>query len=389
MDESTLPESVTKLAVADREIYLIGTAHISKRSVAEVEALIRDVRPDTVCVELDESRHKNLLDAGHWRELNIFQIIRDKKVLLLLVNLVLTTFQRRMGEKLGVQPGAELKAAVLEAKACDAKLVLADRDIQVTLKRAWRSLGFWNKVQVIGALFSSFFTAEEISEADIEKLRERDHVSEAMGNFVEAMPALQRPLIDERDQYLMSMVREAPGTCIVAVVGAGHVAGMLRYRDAPIDREALSHIPPATGWTRLLPWLIPALMLAAFYFGYRQHAGEKLSDMLVAWVLPNAIAAALFTVLAGGRALTVLVSLLGSPVTSLNPTIGVGMVAGFVEAWLRKPTVADCEGIHDAMRSLRDFYKNRLTRVLLVAAMASLGSSLGALIGGGWVLSLL
>jgi pheromone shutdown-related protein TraB len=210
-----------------------------------------------------------------------------------------------------------------------------------------------------------------------------------MQELARVMPGVKEPLIDERDRFLMSMIREAPGKKIVAVVGAGHVAGMLAHLDEPVDREALSTIPPPRTGTQLLKWVIPLIVLSAFYYGYTKHSGEDFRHMIYAWILPNSIAAAVLSAVAGAKPLTVATAFVASPITSLNPTIGAGMVAGLVEAWLRKPTVADCQRISDDILTLRGVYANRFTRVLLVAVMASIGSALGAWIGASWIVALL
>jgi pheromone shutdown-related protein TraB len=309
--------------------------------------------------------------------------------LFLLANLVLGSFQKRLGEKLGVKPGAELLAGVETAEEVGAELVLADRDIQATLKRSWWNLSIWNRLQLLGVMLGSLVAREDIDEEQIESLKERDTISLMMREFAEHMPRLQIPLIDERDRFLMSSIREAPGKTIVGVVGAGHIEGMLRYKDEAVDRRALSIIPEPGLLTRSLKWIIPTVILVAFYFGYRQHQGEGLLHMVYAWLVPNLIGAALFAALAGAKPLSILVAGLASPLTSLNPTIGAGMVAGLVEAWLRKPTVEDCEGVGDAVASIKGMYRNAFTRVLLVFVATNIGSSLGAWAGGIWVVKLL
>lgn len=381
----TFSDNVTVLEREGRTFYIVGTAHISQRSVEEVRDVIERVRPDTVCVELCRTRHDTLMDATRWRRLDIFQIIRQKKVLFLLANLALSAYQRRLGDELGVRPGAELMAAVEKAREIGADLVLADRDIQATLKRTWRNLSFGSKLKVLGALFEVFFTREELTEEALEKLKDRDHITEVMKAFAQEVPQVKGPLIDERDLYLASSIFEAPGRTVVAVVGAGHVEGIVAHFGEPVDRAALSVIPPPARWTGALKWIIPALILAAFYVGYTKHEGERFDEMLYAWILPNAVAAGFFGLLAGARVLSVLTAIVASPITSLNPTIGAGMVVGLLEAWLRRPTVEDCERVPDDMTSLRGLYRNRFTRVLLVAAMVTLGSALGAWIGAGWV----
>jgi pheromone shutdown-related protein TraB len=380
-----MSDNVTVLHRGDRVFYLIGTAHISERSVAEVREVIQRVRPDTVCVELDPTRYEAMTDESRWRRLDIFQVIREKKVLFLLANLALSAYQRRLGQTLGVKPGAEMLAAVDEAKAAGAGLVLADRDIQATLKRTWRNLGFREKVTVLGALVEAFLSREQITPEALEALKERDHLSDIMKEFARLMPKVQVPLIDERDRYLMSSVEEAPGRQVVAVVGAGHVEGMVRYFGQPQDRAELSVIPPPSRWAGVVKWVLPTLIFGAFFWGAAQHGSERFADMLRAWVIPTSVMCALLTIVAGAKLLSVVTAALCSPLTTLNPTIGAGMVVGLVEAWLRKPTVADCERVPDDMTSLRGIYRNRFTRVLLVAALSTVGAALGAWVGASWV----
>lgn len=373
-----LGPNVTVLTREGRTFYLVGTAHISERSVREVRDTIEKVRPDTVCIELCQTRFDAMLDETRWRKLDVFQVIRQGKVLFVLAQLALSSYQKRLGDKLGVQPGAEQLEAVHVAKEVGAELVLADRDIQATLKRTWRNLGFRDKIKVAGALFGGFFNREEITEEHLEELKDRDTLNEMMKEFAKHLPKVQKPLIDERDQYLMASVEAAPGDTVVAVVGAGHVAGMQTYLGKPVDLQALSVIPPPRKWVGLLKWIIPALMISAFAFGWSKAGGQSLQMMLLSWIVPNAVLAALLTIVAGGKPLSVLTAAVASPITSLNPTIGAGMVVGLVEAWQRKPTVADCERVPEDATSIRGIYRNRFTRVLLVALLANLGSALGA-----------
>ncbi len=379
---------VSRVEYDGKEIFIIGTAHVSRRSVEEVRRVIHEVRPDTVCVELDEARYQTLVSGEQWRKLDIFSVIKQKRVLFLLTSLALSAYQRRMGEKMGVRPGAELLAGVEAAEEVGAEVVLADRNVQATLKRTWANLSFVNKMRLATGLVAAPFSVEEIDEEQIEQLKDRDTISEMMQALAEEMPGVKRPLIDERDLYLMSKIQEAPGKRIVGVVGAGHVEGMLKNLGAKVDREALSKIPSPSKVTQALKWVIPLIVLGAFYWGYHRHQGEGLEDMLYAWVLPNSIFAALLATLALAHPLTILTAFIASPITSLNPTIGAGMVAGLVEAWLRRPTVEDCEGVQDAVQTVRGMYENRVTRVLLVAIAATLGSAIGAWVGLGWVVTL-
>ncbi len=380
--------NVTHVQIEGRDVYIVGTAHVSPKSVEEVTRVIREVKPDTVCVELDAMRHEALVDENRWRKLDIFAVIRQQKVLFLLSSLVLSSYQRKMGDKLGVKPGAELHAAVREAEAAGAELVLADRDIQATLKRTWGNLSFFNKLKVLMAMNAAFFGSADIDEEQIEELKDRDVINEMMHEFAQAMPQVQGPLIDERDRYLMTKIADSPGQTVVAVVGAGHVQGMLNHLGKKADLEELSKIPPPGIAGRVFKWIVPLVVLGAFYYGYVNHSSEGLKQMIFAWLIPNVIGAAVMSIIAGARPLTVLVAGVASPITSLNPTIGAGMVAGLVEAWQRKPTVEDCEQVAD-ITGFSEMRKNNFTRVLLVAVFATLGSAIGAWIGAAWVVKLL
>jgi pheromone shutdown-related protein TraB len=373
----------------DRTVWVLGTAHVSRRSVDDVERLIRAVRPDSVCVELDSNRYQALVDETRWRDLDIFEVIRQRRVPFLLAMLLLSAYQARIGERFGVRPGAELLAACREAKAAGATLVLADRDVQTTIRRTWRTLGWRERIKLALALAGGLFSDDEISEEELESFRERHDVAGLIEELAETFPGVKGPLIDERDAWLASEIEQAAGPKVVAVVGAAHVPGILNRYGEPHDRASLERIPKTGRLGRMLKWLLPAIVLAAFAVGFRRHAGEGLAEMVWAWILPNAIFAALFSLLAGARLLSVGTALVASPITSLNPTIAAGFVVGLVEAWLRRPTVGDCERLREDAQTVRGWYRNRFTRVLLVSAAASVGSALGAWIGGTWVITLL
>jgi pheromone shutdown-related protein TraB len=382
---------VVRLDHGDRTLYLVGTAHVSQRSIDEVSRVIDAVRPDTVCVELCDARFQALTQLNRWKKLDIFQVILQGKTLFLLANLAISAYQRRLGDQLGVKPGAELLAAIEKAQEVGAEVVLIDRDIHVTLKRTWANLPFFKKMQLIGAIVESLFTrgkGDAITAEDIEKLKEQAQLHEMMSEFAKAMPEVKVPLIDERDQYLMAGIEQAPGDKVVAVVGAGHVAGMKDWLGKEVDRAALERIPPKSrvwGW---LKWLVPIIILAAFYVGFTRNEGRTFEQMLWAWILPNSLLAGLLTAVAGAKLISIGSAILASPITSLNPLLGAGLVVGLVEAWARKPTVHDAEEIPNDVKSLRGVYKNAFTRVLLVAVMATVGSALGGWIGLSWVVAI-
>lgn len=382
-------DTITILHRGSKTWYIIGTAHVSQESVEDVRDVIERVRPDTVAIELCETRYRALTDENRWEKLNIFEVIREGKTLMLIANLAIGAYQRRIGAQLGVKPGAEMLEAAKLADAHGAEVFLADREIPITLRRTWQNVGFFKRMGLLSAVLESLVGGNEIKAEDIEQLKEAKQLSAMLEEFAEALPEVKVPLIDERDLYMVSRLREAPGEIIVAVVGAGHVPGMIKHFDDDIDRDALTTLKPPSAWVQVLKWVIPTAVLAAFWFGYSQQGGQSLEALVRAWVLPNVLFAAVFAGLAGAKLPTILVAGVSSPITSLNPLLNVGIPVGFCEAWLRKPTVADAERISDDVQSLRGFYRNAFTRTLLVVMMTIFGSAAGAWVGIGWMGALL
>lgn len=296
---------------------------------------------------------------------------------------------RRLGQKFGVEPGAELKKAVERAEAAGARVVLADRDIQTTLKRTWANLGFFGRMRIRAELLAPIFGAsEELTEDQLEAMKDRDTVSELFEKLAEEYPRIALPLIHERDLYLVSTVREAEGQTIVAVVGNGHVAGMLKHFETPVDRQAIEIIPPPGLLANAWQWLIPLFVVGGVAWGlYRQGAtSENLLQMILAWVVTTGLGAGLGALAALAHPLTILASMLSAPITTLHPAIAVGMVAAPVEAWMRRPTVADCERISEDAQSLRAWFKNPFLRVLVVFILSNLGATVGVYVGLGRIL---
>jgi len=385
---------VRSLTIEGKTLHILGTAHVSRASVDEVQRLIAEVRPDTICVELCEARYAALSDTERWKKLDIFKVFKEGKSLFLLANLAVGAYQRRLGQELGVMPGAELLAGVEAAKAIGAEVVLADRDVNVTLKRTWSSVSFWKRSKLLAAILASVFEGKPAKDAKvldaeaIEDLKDPANLSEMMQEFARAMPEVKRPLIDERDLYLISKAREAPGSTIVVVVGAGHVQGMVDNAATPVDREALETLPKPGWWARIAKWLVPAVLVGTFFLGLGKTEGHALGEMLKAWVLPTSLFSGVATLLVGGKWQSILAAMVSSPVTTIHPLVASGMIVGPVEAWARRPTVADCENIHRDAQSLRGFFKNPFTRTLIVAVAATLGSAIGAWVGLSWVISI-
>jgi len=380
MNDKLNSEMLHHLEHEGKQITLIGTAHVSKDSVELVETVIAEVQPDTVCVELCESRANAIRQKDRWQEMDIIKVIKEKKAFLLLSNLMLASFQKRIADRLEVAPGEEMIRAMASAEAVGAVVHLADRDIRTTLSRTWRSMGLWGKVKLIFQLLLSMGEVDEISEADVEKMKQQDMLASILDEVGKSMPQVRTSLIDERDQYLAEKIRTAPGESIVAVVGAGHVPGMKRYWDQPIDIQSLESLPPKSPLSGFLKWFLPFCICTLFIFGFFRGGAGAGTDMLAWWVLANGILAGCGALIALGHPLTVLSSILAAPLTSLNPMIAAGWVSGLVEAFSRKPKVKDFEHLPNDILSVRGFWRNKVTRILLVVVFTNLGSAAGTFV---------
>ena len=381
--------NVHEILLDGKKILLIGTAHISQSSVDEVNTVINQVNPDTVCIELCSSRYQAMLAKDQWKNMDIFKVIREGKSFLLFANLIMTAFQKRLGSRLGVKPGSEMFEAGSVAEKLNSELVLADRDVKITLQRTWRGMRFWGKMKVLGQLLASLFIREEISKEEIEKLKESDALSEAMKMLAEQSPEMKRILIDERDQYMAEKIRQSMGKLVVAVVGAGHVKGLTAELENKHNLAELESVPPTGKAVAWLKWGIPALIIALIVYGFFTVDTDVSIEMIQRWVLINGTLSALGTAAAFGHPITIAVAFIAAPFTSLNPTIAAGWVAGLVEALLRKPQVRDFENLADDITHLKGFWQNNITRILLVVIFANLGSAIGTFAGGFAIATLL
>lgn len=384
-EELQLPKSVSKISIEGKEVYLVGTAHVSKESVEEVRATIQTVRPQSVCVELCQSRYKVMTDKEAWRKMDIFKIIRERKAMFLLAQLLVSSFYRKLGEKLGVQPGAEMLEAINQAGQVKAKIVLADRDIEITIKRVWGYLGFWNKLKMLTGMIMSIFIGEEINEEMIEKLKHGDELENALAEFTKKFPQIKRRLIDERDIYLSQKIRNAPGEKIVAVVGAGHIAGIKEDIKTEQSVEKLIETPPPTILTQILKWWIPIAFAAILAYGFWSMGLKHFLDSLKIWCLVTGGFSAAGAAIAFGHPLSILTAFIAAPIMTLHPLLATGWFAGLVEAYIRKPTVEDFEKLPESISTFRGFWKNHVTRILLVVAFSNLGAMIGSWTAGGWL----
>lgn len=380
-----LPSSTTRVELEGKIIYIVGTAHVSAQSVQDVRDTVAAVQPDTIAIELCEPRYQGMKRKAAWSETNVFQVVKEGKATFLLAQLAMQSFYRRLGQQLEVEPGAEMMAGATCAEETGARLELIDRRIDITLKRVWRHLGFWQRLKLVGTMVGALFSAEAVADEDIEALKQQDQLEALMGEMGQAFPEIKTRLIDERDVYLAQKLRAAPGQRIVAVVGAAHVPGMLKAIQQTLPLAELDLLPPKSRWSRIWPWLIPVVVVALIVWGFVQGGTQRGVDSILIWIGVNGILSALGAALALAHPLTVLAAFVAAPITSLNPTIAAGWVAGLAQAWVRPPSVADFEALPKAMETLKGFFLNPVVRILLVVVFANLGSSIGTFVAIPWI----
>ncbi len=371
---------------------LLGTAHVSKASIDAVHAAIDSGRFDTVAVELDEQRHKALTNPDALAQLDLVKVIREKKVAPFAANLALAAYQRRLAEQLGIEPGAELKAAAMEASARGLHLQLIDRDVGITFRRIMQGLGFWDRTKLIGSVGGGLFARDEVSEADIERLKEGDMLESSFGDFARDTPTLFASLIDERDQYMAAKLRERSDGAkhVLAVVGAGHLKGMSRYlADDQRAPQAVTDALVQIKQKRNIPWITLTLMtliIGGIAWGY-YHGGRDLGrDLLLQWVAWTCGLTAVGALLAGANPLSLLAGTVAAPFKPFRPGLPSGMFSALAEVRLRKPAYPDFLALRDDTQTLRGWYRNKVTRVVLVFMLTNLGTIAGEWMAGARIL---
>lgn len=367
-------------------IILVGTAHISKDSVEEVKQVIEEHKPDIVAVELCKRRYESITKKDQWENTPISKLLNSSNAYLLLAQTFLGSIQRKLGKEYGVDPGSEMIAAMDEAKKQGLDVALVDRDITVTLRRAWKRMGFREKIRLAWEFLKALigYDEEELEEVDLEKLMDQDVISAMMEEFGEIAPSITEVLINERDKYIAKKIlEESKKGKVVGVVGAGHLNGIQKYlqkEKIDVDLKELEYVPKkrfsilkTIGYT--IPVIFAALMVYIFFFG----GWEKTLVALGWWFLINGSLSAIGTIIARAHPLTWLTAFVAAPITSLNPAIAAGWVAGYVEAKLRTPVVKDFKEL-SKLESLRDFWNNKVIRLLMVVALANVGSMIGTFV---------
>lgn len=376
-----MSDNIHQLTLDDKEVILVGTAHVSQNSAKEVKNIIEQEQPDTVCIELCQSRYDSLFDKDRWANMDIIKIIKEKKALLFLINLIMASYQKKIAKQLGVKAGQEMMQGIESAKEVDAEIVLADRNIDVTFKRILANLNLWDKSKLVFQLIYSVFDNEEISEEDLDKLKSEDMLNSALNEMTKNMPRLKTSLVDERDKYLAQKIKNAPGNKIVAVLGAAHIPGVKKEIYKENDLKELSKLPKQRNIGKYISWIIPAVII--FLIGYTFFVNKDMGvKQVLSWVLWNGSLSALGATIAVAHPLSILTAFVAAPISSLNPLIAAGWFAGLVEVLVRKPSVKEFESLSDDILNIKGFWKNKVTRTLLVVVLANLGSVLGTMVSG-------
>ncbi len=379
---------------------LIGTAHVSRASADAVRHMAENGDYDAIAVELCPARFDALQSDRKWADLDLYRIVREGKAGLVMANLALSAYQRRIAEQFGIEPGAEMRAAADAARRRDIPLQLIDRDLATTLRRSYTSIPWYKRMYMMAGLAAGMISSDEIDEDAIEKLKEGDILESTFTEFAETSPELYQALIAERDQYMAARLRQenplsaaptgqpAEGDLrnVLVVIGAGHMEGMIRHlendqQDPAGVRTELEKIPPRSRWPKVIPWVIMVLVLAGFAIGFSRSPSLGW-ELVFLWVAINGGLAALGALIARGHPLTILSAVISAPLTSLNPTIGAGMVTGLVESWLRKPKVSDLEKLRHDVITVGGWFRNPATRILLVFFFSNLGSAIGTWVAG-------
>ncbi|MBN1615264.1 MAG: TraB/GumN family protein [Deltaproteobacteria bacterium] len=376
----TTGENIHRINRGDTEILLVGTAHVSRQSAELVEQLIDEERPEAVCVELCQSRYDALTQRDRWQQMDIVKVIREKRTSLLLSQLLMMSFQKRIAERFNINPGEEMLRAIAAAARTGVPVLPVDRELRVTLLRTWRCMGFWTKAKFLSEGLYSLFLTDEITEEEIEKLKQHDILEVALQTIGEKMPVLKEILIDERDRFIAHGIGHTGYGRIVVVVGAGHIPGILSNMDRDIDIEALNRIPEPGRWARLFGWGLSAAVIGLFVAGFFTSGAEGGLNMLKWWSLITASFAALGALALLAHPLTVLASALAAPFTTLHPLIAAGWVAGLTEVTLRKPQVKDLLDLPGDITTVRGFFSNKITRLLILVALVNLTTSVGTFV---------
>jgi pheromone shutdown protein TraB len=415
VDVNENQEPMATVMVGASRVTLLGTAHVSRTSAEKVKELIETGDYDAVAVELCPSRYNSIVNPDALAKMDLFQVIREGKASMVAASLALGAFQQKAAEQMGIQPGAEMRQAIDCAKAAKLPVLLVDREVGTTLKRIYRNVPWWRRMNLVAGLVASVVSSEKVSEEEIERLKEGDILESTFAQFAEQEQDLFLPLIGERDHYMVARLQQEiakhPHENLLVVIGAGHLAGMVKRFDeiraadnvAPVQQDLLASnhistasdastdadqvvarldaVPMGMRWLKYFPWLIVGLVFLGFGIGFSRSPAMGW-DLVLDWVLINGGLAALGALIAAGHPLTIIGAFLAAPLTSLNPTIGAGMVTAGIEVYLRRPKVGDFGKLRADTTTIRGWWRNRVTRTLLVFMFSTIGSAIGTYVAG-------
>ncbi len=374
-------------------IHLVGTAHVSKNSADEVKEIIEKENPDRVCIEIDDGRMKSKEKDSSYENMDIKKVFKEGKGFLLLANTALASFQRRMGQQTGTDPGADMLGAANLAKEKGIPVSLCDREIQITFRRAWGKSSLWNKCKLLATLISASFSNEKISEEELEELKNEETLESMLKEVAKELPSVKEVLIDERDRYLATSIYTSPGKTKVAVIGAGHTQGIIKTLEKlengeiDTDTSSITQIPKPGKAGKVLQWVVPVLIVALVAVGIFTSGWDQGLKAFLYWIAANSTCTFVFTLIGGASFLTCLLSGLTAPFFVLNPVLGVGLFAGIWQATFKAPKVKDFENINNDAMSLKGWYRNRILKCLVAFLMSSIGSIFGSLVGFPFILS--
>jgi pheromone shutdown-related protein TraB len=386
IDSAADSDTITRITLGERTYILVGTAHVSKDSIADVSRVITGESPDRVCIELDQVRYTSLTQAENWKNLDIFKVIRSGKGFLLMANLMLSSYQKRLGLDGNTKPGAEMCEAVRLCNENNIPFSLIDRDIQVTLRRAWGKSSFWGKAKLLATLLSAAFSNEKMEPEQIEQLKNKSALHGMLEELGTYLPSVKSVLIDERDQHLACRLFDEPGKKLVAVVGAGHVPGMVKWltdlheAKASSDVSAIIEVPKPAKVGKILAWIVPIVIVGMIGYAFVHTGWQNGLHSLLTWWLIHACFVTLGTILALGHPVTIILGFIASPLGSVHIAGSVGILTGGIQALVCKPRVSDLENLQNDITTIKGFYRNRASRILLVFILSSLGGVIGNII---------
>lgn len=377
-------------------IVLVGTAHISKDSVEEVKEVIENYKPDIVAVELCKRRYDAITKKDQWENTPITKLLKSNNAYLMLAQTFLSSIQRKLGKEYGVEPGSEMIAAIKEAEKHNLEVALVDRDISITLKRAWRKMGIREKFRLTWEFLKAIvgYDEEELEELDFKKLMDKDVISSLMEEFSVIAPSISNVLIHERDEYIAKKILdESKKGKVVAVVGAGHLKGIkeqLEKKELKTDLSKLEEVPEKRiKISKVIGYSIPILfvaLIAWLFFTRGTSAFDQLKNVFLWWFLIIGGLSAIGTAIARGHPFSICTAFVAAPFTALHPAIAAGWVAGYVEAKLRAPVVKDFQNL-SKIENFKEFWNNKVIRLLMVVAFANLGSMIGTIIAFPYIAS--